>query len=134
MVCGFLGGSTVKDSYVGEMGNDESGEWEKWSVEPDGGVGAEDEWRGTPTPQQQSHTQHDVPAPQAHLQHNTARTHSRKAPQYQHHQQIYTTTVSSQYDDTPHLFILNQAGLTTQHSTMGWWHSWKAHLQHSSQP
>ena len=103
-VCGFLGGS--KD--VGEMGNDESGEWEKWSVEPDGGVGAEDEWRGTPTPQQQSHTQHDVPAPQAHLQHNTACTHSRMAPQYQ---QIYTTTVfgstmSSQYDDTPHLFIL----------------------------
>ena len=88
--------------------DDESGEWEKWSVEPDGGVGAEDEWRGTPTPQQQSHTQHDVPAPQAHLQHNTACTHSRMAPQYQ---QIYTTTVfgstmSSQYDDTPHLFIL----------------------------
>ena len=103
---------------MGEMGNDESGEWEKWSVEPDGGVGAEDEWRGTPTPQQQSHTQQDVPAPQAHLQHKTARTHSRMAPQYQHRQQIYTTTVSSQYDDTPHLFILNQAGLTTQHNGM----------------
>ena len=56
---------------------------------------------GTPTTQHCSHTQQNgttVPAPPADL--------------------VFGSTVSSQYDDTPHLFILNQAGLTAQHNGM----------------